>query len=121
MKTILLIGAMTLALAGAAAAQSAPPEVAGDWKGQVDAATVTLPIVLHLGAAVTGDSPSENRFGIPGKLEKADGKYRVSFETGGVIEVILTKEGRLEGDFSKDGHTAPLTLEREPASGKPKA
>jgi hypothetical protein len=120
MKWMFLAGAMALALGGAAAAQPAPSEVAGEWRGQIDGANISLPVVLHLGAAVTVDSPSENRFGIRGKLEKGDGKYKVSFDSGGVMDIALTKEGRLEGDFSKDGHSASLTLERTPAAAKPK-
>jgi hypothetical protein len=122
MRTTILATALWLALAGAAAAQAtAPSEVTGEWRGQINGPTLPLPIVLHIaGAAVTADSPMDNRFGIPAKLEATDGKYKVSFEGGGDFDAVLTKDGRLEGTFSKDGHSASLTLEREPAAAKPK-
>ena len=112
MKTIILAASLSLVLAGVAVAQPAPPEVAGDWQGVVSVGDQSLPIVIHLGAAVTGDSPSENRFDIAGTLENAGGKYKVSFVSGGVFEGALT-DGKLVGAYSKGDVSVPLTLERK--------
>lgn len=115
MKSLLV--ALTLAVLPAAAlAQAVPgPEVAGDWKGRVTTDQVDLPFVVHLGAKVSGDSPAENRFGIPGRFEKTSGGYRVTFESGGVLDANLTKPDTLEGTYSKDGLVIPLTLTRAAA------
>ena len=117
MKSLFLAGAVALAIAGAAAAQPAPAEVKGDWQGAISVEGRALPIVVHLGDEITGDSPAEDRYGIAGKLETAGGKYKVSFISGSVIEVAL-KDGKLEGVLTSGQLSAPLVLERKPAEKK---
>ena len=116
MKSLFLAGAVALAIAGAAAAQPAPAEVRGDWAGAVTVEGRTLPIVVHLGDEITGDSPAEDRYGIAAKLEKDGAKYRVSFISGSTFEGVL-KDGKLEGVLTAGGGAvnAPLTLERKAA------
>ena len=114
MRSLLVALALGLAPAAAFAQETSPgPEVAGDWQGTVQTAEVSLPFVVHLGAKVSGDSPSENRFGIAGKFERNGESYRVTFESGGVLDAKLTKAGALEGTYSKDGLVIPLTLQRK--------
>lgn len=107
--------------AGSAAAQTAPAATDGDWQGQIKVRQDSLPIVLHLGAQVTGDSPGERMFGVPGKLEQAGGRLKVTLQSGGVFDGTLTKAGKLEGTYSEGSLEVPLVLERQvaPAPAKP--
>ena len=118
MKSMIAAGVLTLAMAGAAAAQGpAPAEVAGDWQGHVKVRDQSLPLVFHLGPQVTGDSPAEARFGIPGQIVKADGKYRLSLTSAGEFEGVL-KDGKLEGTYTRGPLSLPLVLERTAAEAK---
>ena len=119
MRSVFAVGAMALAMAGAAAAQGpAPAEVAGDWQGHVKVRDQSLPLVFHLGPEVTGDSPAEARFGIKGQLQQADGKYKVSLTSAGDFEGVL-KDGKLEGTYTRGSLNVPLVLERKAAEAKP--
>jgi hypothetical protein len=116
MRSVFAAGVLALALAGAAAAQTAAPtEVAGDWHGAVKVRDQSLPLVFHLGPQVTGDSPAEARFGIPGQIQQAEGKYKVSFISGGEFEGVL-KDGKLEGTYTRGPLSLPLVLERKAAA-----
>ena len=113
----LVFGSALLALtmtAGSAAAQ-APAGTAtnGDWQGQITVRKDSLPIVLHLGAQVTGDSPAERMFGVPGKLEQTGDRLKVTLQSGGVFDGALTKGGKLEGTYSQGAVEVPLVLERQ--------
>jgi hypothetical protein len=117
MRSVLWTVALSLAaLGGAAAAQAQPaPVIGGDWQGDVKVRKDSLPIVIHLGAAVTGDSPAERIFGEPGKLVQAGDRYKVTLQSGGEFEGALTKEGRLQGTYTKGDLTVPLVLEKQAA------
>lgn len=117
MRRIVWMAALSLAAWGAAAAAQAPPAAAigGDWQGDIKVRKDSLPIVIHLGTAVTGDSPAERIFGDPGKLEQAGDRYKVTFQSGGAFEGALTKDGKLQGTYTKDDLSVPLVLERQMA------
>lgn len=118
MKPVMGIAAFALAVvAGGAAAQTAPTD--GVWQGQIKVRQDTLPIVLHLGAQVTGDSPAERMFGVPGKLEEAGGRVKVTLQSGAVFDGALTKTGKLEGAYSQGSLEVPLVLERQVEPAKP--
>jgi len=121
MKTLIMGAALALVAAGASAQPAAPAgaTVTGDWQGQVTAGKEQLPIILHLGAQVTGDSPAERVFGDPGKLEQAGDKLKVTFQSGGVFEGELGKDGKLTGAFSKGSFSAPIVLVRQAEAAKP--
>lgn len=112
-KVAALVLALAFAAGGALAQAPAPPEVSGIWRGAVEAEGASLPIVIHIDATATGDSPDEQVFRVPGKLEHVGESYRVTFQSGGVFEGRLTKEGKLSGTYSKEGQSVPLVLERE--------
>jgi len=107
------------ALAATAAAQTPAAPLGGDWQGVVKVRQDALPIVIHLGGQVTGDSPAERIFGDPGKLEQADGRYKVTFQSGGEFDGALTKDGKLQGTYTKDDLSVPLVLERQAVAPKP--
>jgi hypothetical protein len=112
------IGAMAWAMASASAAQApAAGEVSGDWQGYVKVRDQSLPLVFHLGPEVTGDSPAEARYGMRGEMQQADGKYRISFESGGTFEGQL-KAGKLEGTYTRGALIVPLVLERKADEAK---
>ena len=119
MKAILLGAARALAAgaftAGTAWGQAAPAAVTGVWQGSVKAGGDQLPIIIHLGETVSGDSPAERLFGDPGKLEQAGEKLKVTFQSGGEFDGALGKDGKLAGTFSKGGFSAPLVLEKRAA------
>lgn len=117
MRRILWMAALSLAAWGGAAGAQAPPApvIGGDWQGDVKVRKDSLPIVIHLGTAVTGDSPAERIFGEPGKLEQAGDRYKVTLQSGGEFEGALTKEGRLQGTYTKGDLTVPLVLEKQAA------
>lgn len=118
MRMLITGSVLALAMAGAAAAQTAAPaEVAGDWQGYVKVRGQDVPLVLHLGPQVTGDSPAEARYGIKGELQQADGKYKVSLVSAGDFEVVL-KDGKLDGTYTRGDLKAPLVLERKAAEAK---
>jgi hypothetical protein len=98
--------------------QAAPATVTGVWQGSVKAGGDQLPIIIHLGEKVSGDSPAERLFGDPGKLEQAGEKLKVTFQSGGEFEGALGKDGKLAGTFSKGNFSAPLVLEKQ-AEPKP--
>jgi hypothetical protein len=75
-----------------------------------------LPIVIHLGSQVTGDSPAERLFAIPGKLEQSGDKLVVTLATGGVFDGAMTKAGKLEGTYTRGDLTVPVVLERQAAA-----
>ena len=116
MKTIIGATALALVITGAAAAQTPPADVGGDWQGQMKVHQETLPIVFHLGAQVTGDSPAERLFAVPGKLEQSGDKLKVTLATGGVFDGALTKAGKLEGEYSRGDFSTPVVLERQVAA-----
>ena len=118
MKRVFAAGVLALAMVGAAAAQApAAGEVAGDWQGYVKVRDQSLPLVFHLGDEVTGDSPAEARYGIKGELQLQDGKYRISFISGGTFEGEL-KAGKLDGTYTRGALVVPLVLERQAAEAK---
>jgi hypothetical protein len=126
MKVLIMGAALTVLAAGASAQPAAPAAttatgatVTGDWQGQVTAGKEQLPIILHLGAQVTSDSPSERVFGDPGKLEQAGDKLKLTFQSGGAFEGALGKDGKLEGTFSKGSFSAPIVLVRQAEAPKP--
>jgi hypothetical protein len=120
------LGAALALVAGAAmgqtAAPSAPatasPGVSGVWQGEVKAGKDALPIVIRLGAQVSSDSPAERLFADPGKLEQTGEKLKVTFQSGGEFEGVLTKDGKLTGAFSKGNFSGPLVLVKQ-ADPKP--
>src|SRR4051794_12436814 len=121
MKITIWAAAAALAvIAGAAAAQTSSgaaggADLAGDWQGQMKVHQEMLPIIIHLGNQVTGDSPAERLFGVPGKLEQSGDKLTVTLQTGGVFEGALTKAGKLEGAYTRGDLTVPVVLERQAA------
>ena len=125
MKTTIGVAALALAVIGGAAAAQAPVQaagganLAGDWQGQMKVHKELLPIVIHLGSEVTGDSPAERLFGVPGKLEQNGDKLTVTLQTGGVFEGALTKAGKLEGAYTRGDFTVPVVLERQAAAAAP--
>ena len=118
-------GAAVLAsimIAGSAAGQTPAATVAatdGVWQGQIKVRQDSLPIVLHLGAQVTGDSPGERMFGVPGKREESGGRLKVTLQSGGVFDGALTKAGKLEGTYSQGSLEVPLVLERQVEPAQP--
>ena len=78
-----------------------------------------LPIIIRLGAQVNGDSPAERLFADPGKLEQTGEKLKVTFQSGGEFEGVLTKDGKLTGAFSKGGFSGPLVLVKQAEPAKP--
>jgi hypothetical protein len=121
MKSTIGAGALALAMiAGGALAQTVPAapaaDVGGDWQGQMKVHQEMLPIVIHLGSQVTGDSPAERLFGVPGKLEQTGGRLKVTLQTGGVFEGALNKAGKLEGEYTRGDFTVPVVLERQLAA-----
>jgi hypothetical protein len=123
MKSTIGAGALALAMiAGGALAQTvaapaAPAaNVGGDWQGQMKVHQEMMPIVIHLGSQVTGDSPAERLFGVPGKLEQTGDKLKVTLQTGGVFEGALSKAGKLEGEYTRGDLTVPVVLERQLAA-----
>jgi hypothetical protein len=117
MKSTMGAGALALAvIAGGALAQPASAPAAnlgGDWQGQMKVHQEMLPIVIHLGGAVTGDSPAERLFGVPGTLEQTGDKLKVTLQSGVVFEGALTKAGKLEGEYTRGDFTVPMVLERQ--------
>jgi hypothetical protein len=115
MRQMAWMAAVSLAAFAATAAAQTPP-LGGDWQGVVKVRQDALPIVIHLGSQVTGDSPAERIFGDPGKLEQAGDRYKVTFQSGGEFDGALTKEGKLQGTYTKDDLSVPLVLERQQAA-----
>jgi len=103
----------------AAAPSGAPAGVTGVWQGEVKAGKDQLPIIIRLGAQISGDSPAERLFADPGKLEQTGEKLKVTFQSGGEFEGVLTKDGKLTGAFSKGNFSGPLVLVKQAEPPKP--
>jgi len=115
----LVAGAAMGQTAPTAAPAGAPASVTGVWQGEVKAGKDELPIIIRLGAEVSGDSPAERLFADPGKLEQKGDSYKVTFQSGGVFEGALGKDGKLTGAFSKGSFSAPLVLVKQADPPKP--
>jgi len=115
----LVAGAAMGQTAAPGAAAGAPAVVSGVWQGEVKAGKDQLPIIIRLGAQVSGDSPAERLFADPGKLEQTGDSYRVTFQSGGAFEGALGKDGKLTGTFSKGNFSAPLVLVKQAEPAKP--
>ena len=118
MKTSILAAAVAFAVsAGAAAAQTAPADsVDGVWQGELKVHQDSLPIVIHFGQQVTGDSPAERIFGAPGTLQQTGDRYKVVFRDVGEFDGALTKDGKLTGTYTRGDLSEPLVLERQEAA-----
>ena len=109
--TLLILGAPAAALAAEAAL---PPAVAGDWVGKIDTGEKLIPVIFHLGAVTTADSPTENLFAIPAVTTYADGKVRVEIPAAGsVYQASLGADGKLSGLYVQNSLPMALVLERK--------
>lgn len=112
--------AATLALASPAMAQSYD----GDWTGTLQAGPQKLRLALHVktekdGLTAVLDSLDQGAT-IPATAAKADGgELSILFlAVGGELKAKLSPDGQsLVGSWSQ-GATLPLTLTKQPATGK---
>jgi hypothetical protein len=99
-----------------ATAQTGPaPELAGEWEGVLAIGPRKLPVLLHIGDTVTADSPTQNLFGLAGVADRKDGRWRFLFlSVNADYEVVLNKDGALEGTFNQEGQHYPVVMTRKP-------
>jgi hypothetical protein len=96
----------------------------GDWSGSLQAGAQTLRLVLHVTKGADGltavlDSVDQDST-IPGTAVKTDGgELSILFlAVGGELTAKLSPDGRTLAGTWKQGATLPLTLTKQPATGK---
>jgi hypothetical protein len=100
---------------GATARAGPAQELAGDWEGVLAIGPRKLPVLLHIGDTVTADSPTQNLFGLAGVADHKDGRWRFLFlSVNADYEVVLNKDGALEGTFNQQGQHYPVVMTRKP-------
>src|SRR5690606_8922248 len=106
--------ALFLAILTAPLALAQPPaEIAGDWKGTLNAGAVKLRLAFHIGETTTFDSLDQGAHGMPATSALADGKLQISITGIASFEGALSADGKTAvGVFKQGGAELPLTLER---------
>ena len=114
-----LIGSamLSLVLAGTALAQ----DLEGDWSGYIEDGPDRIPVALHFkksetGYVVTGDSPAQSTFGIPGKLRAETPALKVEFEAiRGVFEAKWdAAQKSYVGLWREQNGDLPMTVSKAP-------
>ena len=90
----------------------------GDWKGNIQVQTFSIPVVLHIqqegeGLTATLDSPDQQAFGIKAKASVKDGKLNVDVPEIGANYKATLKDNTLDGTYSQMGYSMPLKLTRK--------
>ena len=90
----------------------------GDWKGNIQVQSFSIPVVLHIqqdeqGLTATLDSPDQQAFGIKAKASVKDGKLNVDVPEIGANYKATLKDNTLDGTYSQMGYSMPLKLTRE--------
>ena len=117
LKFIVVINFILFALAGQA--QVAPTtELIGSWSGKLNVGAMSLTLVLNLEQAddyvkASLDSPDQGARGISAFKEfLSDDSVAVKVETLNASYRAKLKDGKLDGTFSQNGFTIPVTMTR---------
>ena len=117
LKSIVVINLFLFALT--VQAQVAPTtELAGSWSGKLKVGAMSLTLVLNLEQAdgyvkASLDSPDQGAKGIPAFKEfLSDDSVAVKVETLNASYRAKLKDGKLDGTFSQNGFTIPITMTR---------
>ncbi len=123
----------TLLIAMLAACPKAPPaapgveaapepilgDVIGDWGGSLSAPDAELPVIFHVERdgdtlVASMDSPVQGAFGLPvSRVEATEGGLAMEVElVKGSYEARFVSPDRLDGTWSQNGVSLPLTLHR---------
>ena len=90
----------------------------GDWKGDIQVQSFSIPVVLHVqqneqGVTVTMDSPEQNAYGIKGSANIKDDKINVGIAEIGASYSAKLDGNTLDGTYTQMGFSVPLKLTRE--------
>lgn len=93
-------------------------EFIGDWKGNIQVQTFSIPIVLHIqqegeGLTATLDSPDQQAFGIKATAKVKGEKLDVTVPEIGASYSAKLDGNTLDGTYSQMGFSTPLKLMRE--------
>ena len=117
LKSIVVINLFLFALT--MQAQVAPTtELAGSWSGKLKVGAMSLTLVLNLEQAdgyvkASLDSPDQGAKGISAYKEfLSDDSVAVKVETLNASYRAKLKDGKLDGTFSQNGFTIPITMTR---------
>ena len=117
LKSIVVINFVLFALAGQA--QVAPTtELIGSWSGKLEFGAISLTLVLNLEQAdgyvkASLDSPDQGARNISAFKEfLSDDSVAVKVETLNASYRAKLKDGKLDGKFSQNGFTIPVTMTR---------
>ena len=117
LKSIVVINFVLFALAGQA--QVAPTtELIGSWSGKLEFGAMSLTLVLNLEQAdgyvkASLDSPDQGARNISAFKEfLSDDSVAVKVETLNASYRAKLKDGKLDGQFSQNGFTIPVTMTR---------
>ena len=117
LKSIVVINFILFALVGQA--QVAPTtELIGSWSGKLKVGTMSLTLVLNLEQAdgyvkASLDSPDQGAKGISAFKEfLSDDSVAVKVEMLNASYRAKLKDGKLDGTFSQNGFTIPVTMTR---------
>ena len=117
LKSIVVINFVLFALAGQA--QVAPTtELIGSWSGKLEFGAMSLTLVLNLEQAdgyvkASLDSPDQGARNISAFKEfLSDDSVAVKVETLNASYRAKLKDGKLDGHFSQNGFTIPVTMTR---------
>lgn len=93
----------------------------GSWKGNLNVQGVELPLVFHLDDEnPTVDSPAQGAKGIPMQLERSGETISVKIPMVGASFQGTLNGDKIEGTFTQNGYSFPLTLTRgEEALNRP--
>ncbi len=118
MKRIVLKRLFCAALVTLTCLVTVAQDFSGDWKGNIQVQTYTIPLVLHIqqndeGMTATLDSPQQQAYGIKAKASVKDGKLTVEVPEIGASYKATLKDNTLDGNYSQMGFSIPLKLSRE--------
>ncbi|MBQ6167346.1 MAG: TonB-dependent receptor family protein [Muribaculaceae bacterium] len=118
MKRIVLKRLFCAALVTLTCLVAVAQDFSGDWKGNIQVQTYTIPLVLHIqqndeGMTATLDSPQQQAYGIKAKASVKDGKLTVEVPEIGASYKATLKDNTLDGNYSQMGFSIPLKLSRE--------
>lgn len=85
----------------------------GSWKGNLNVQGIELPLVFHLDDEnPTVDSPAQGAEGIPMQLERSGETISIKIPMVGASFQGTLKGDKIEGTFTQNGFSFPLTLTR---------
>ncbi|MCA5005004.1 alpha/beta hydrolase family protein [Sphingobacterium bovistauri] len=100
-------------------------DLVGTWSGKLDFGVQKLSFVLHLSQengvwSAKADSPDQNAFGIPFKMEVKNDSIFLDNPSGIKVRLKTNEPNTLSGTFSQNGVSIPLVLERGKQVSTPK-